>query len=188
MTACLQVRAAVVEMLEGWVSVAPAEPLFAELCDIIASPKCVGEGMQAAIEWMAKAAEAGKVVGGDCLAYAVKAVALGAEYKTAPVREAAAHLVTALLAAGAPQEVAAAANGLEKGLQKVAMEAINKAAGGIVSAAPSGGASSRPGTAGAMGEAPFWVLVAALGKSAQDTYMRPCHPWCVVTCVWIYIT
>jgi hypothetical protein len=41
-----QVRAAVIELLEAWVSVAPPEMLFDELVEVLPSPKCVSEGMQ----------------------------------------------------------------------------------------------------------------------------------------------
>lgn len=42
----LQVRAGVIELLEAWVSVAPADAPFDEVVDVLPSPKCVSEGMQ----------------------------------------------------------------------------------------------------------------------------------------------
>lgn len=42
----LQVRASVIELLEAWVSVAPADAPFDEVVDVLPSPKCVSEGMQ----------------------------------------------------------------------------------------------------------------------------------------------
>lgn len=35
-----------IEMLEAWVSVAPADAAFDEVVDVLPSPKCVSEGMQ----------------------------------------------------------------------------------------------------------------------------------------------
>lgn len=45
----LQVRSAVIELLEAWVSVAPADAPFDEVVDVLPSPKCVSEGMQVQI-------------------------------------------------------------------------------------------------------------------------------------------
>jgi hypothetical protein len=42
----LQVRAAVIELLDAWVSVAPPDAVFDEVVEVLPSPKCVSEGMQ----------------------------------------------------------------------------------------------------------------------------------------------
>jgi hypothetical protein len=46
----LQVRAAVIDLLDAWVAVAPADPLFDEVVDVLPSPKCVSEGMQVSLD------------------------------------------------------------------------------------------------------------------------------------------
>ncbi|KAF6262791.1 armadillo-type protein [Scenedesmus sp. NREL 46B-D3] len=151
------VRAAVVEMLEAWASVAPCDAPFEELLEILPSPKCVSEGMQAAISWMASVysgSSSSRASSNDAIAAAVKAVAVGAGYKTVPVREAAGQLMEALVTSVGAQAVQGAVQGLDKSLQKTAADALAKA-GAAVGPGPAmpaaAGGGSRPGTAGAAG-------------------------------------
>eukprot|EP00775_Hariotina_reticulata_P007310 gene7310-7523_t len=147
------VRAAVVELLESWTLAAPLEAPFDELLEVLPSPKCVSEGMQAGIAWMASVYTAGKGTSTDCVALAAKAVAIGAGYKTPQVREAAGKLLDAMLAAVGVLDVQQAIQGLDKALQKVAAEALSKSA--AASSAPSiasrAAMPSQPGTAGSSG-------------------------------------
>jgi cytoskeleton-associated protein 5 len=120
----------------------------------MASPKCVGEGMQAALAWMASAVAAGRGATPDGARWAAKAAALGAGYKTAPVREAAAALFAAMASTLGGGELHAAVHSIDnKALKQTAVEALQKAGistsgggGGGLSTAGSA-ASSRPGTA-----------------------------------------
>jgi hypothetical protein len=138
----LQVRQAVVDMLEAWMVVAPVDAVLDELLEVLASPKCVSEGMQAGISWIAAAASAGKISSSDTMAAAVKAGAMGAAYKTVPVREAAAQLFSALIASCGAGDVASAAQGLPKPLVTAAVEAITKANGGAAAAGSGAGAGA----------------------------------------------
>lgn len=118
----------------------------------MASPKCVSEGMQAALAWMASALAAGKGATPDGARWAARAAAQGAGYKTAPVREAAAAVMSALVAAVGGGEAAAAVAAIDnKALKQAGQEALAKAGGGGgSSAAPSMAttmAGSRPATA-----------------------------------------
>lgn len=142
-----QVRSALIEMLDAWVSVAPADQPFEELVEILPSPKCVSEGMQAGITWMASVYSAGKGTSSDCIAQAAKAVAIGASYKTVPVREAAGQLLEAMIALVGLGDVQQAVDSLDKSSQKAVAEALAKA--GISAAAAAAAVpSSRPSTAG----------------------------------------
>jgi spermidine/putrescine-binding protein len=147
-------------MLEAWASVAPCEVPFEELLDILPSPKCVSEGMQAAIAWMASVYSgsiSSRASSNDCIAAAVKAVAIGAGYKTVPVREAAGQLMEALVSVVGAQAVQSAVQGLDKALQKTAADALVKASAAVgpgpAMPAPAAAAvgGSRPGTASAAG-------------------------------------
>lgn len=129
------------------------EPNIPPSCQVMASPKCVGEGMQAALAWMAATISGGRTPSQDATRVAVKAAAMGAGYKTAPVREAAVAVMGALLAAVGGAEVNGAVQALEgKALKQAAQEAISKAGGSAAAAAPAPAAAaaggSRPGTAG----------------------------------------
>ena len=141
----MQVRQAVVDMLEAWMSVAPVDAVLDELLEVLASPKCVGEGMQTGISWAASAATAGKISSSDLMAAAVKAGAMGAAYKTVPVREAAAQLFSALIANSGAGSVGSAAQGLPKNLATAAAEAITKANGGAAAVGSGGGAAGGAG-------------------------------------------
>jgi hypothetical protein len=143
-----QVRQAVVEMLNAWVAVAPADGPLDELREVLNSPKCVGDTMQAAIGWMATAAAAGKITGGSCLTTAMTIGAQGAGYKTAPVREVAAQLFANLVGVVGVQELSSIAHHLNKPLSAVAVEAVAKAAGGAVPAAAA--PAMRSSTAGSV--------------------------------------
>ncbi|WIA20537.1 hypothetical protein OEZ85_004931 [Tetradesmus obliquus] len=151
------VRAAVVEMLEAWASVAPCDAPFEELLEILPSPKCVSEGMQAAIAWMASVYSSScssRASSDDCVAAAVKAAAIGAGYKTVPVREAAGQLMEALVTCVGAQAVQGAVQKLDKKLQQTAADALAKASAAVgtgpaPAAAAAAGGGSRPGTASA---------------------------------------
>lgn len=147
-------------MLEAWASVAPTDTAFEELLEILPSPKCVSEGMQAGISWMASVYAAGKGTTNDCITSAAKAVAIGAGYKTVPVREAAGQLLEAMIATVGLPAVQGAVQGLDKNLQKAAAEALAKCcvSGGAAAVAPAAAAvaapGSRPGTAASAGSRP----------------------------------
>lgn len=117
---------------------------------------------------MASVYAAGKGTSSDAIASAAKAAAIGAAYKTVPVREAAAALLEAMVNSVGLADVQRAVQGVsDKALSKAASDALakvtaaNGGAGGMLSAGPSqasgvGAArppaarsgSSRPGTAG----------------------------------------
>lgn len=116
---------------------------------------------------MASVYAAGKGTSSDAIASAAKAAAIGAAYKTVPVREAAAALLEAMVNSLGLADVQRAVQGVsDKALSKAASDALAKVtaaggAGGMLSAGPSqasgmGAArppaarngSSRPGTAG----------------------------------------
>jgi hypothetical protein len=157
----------VVELLEAWASVAPCDAPFEELLEILPSPKCVSEGMQAAIAWMASvysSSGSSRASSHDCIAAAVKAAAIGAGYKTVPVREAAGQLMESLISSVGVQAVQGAVQGLDKNLQKTAADALAKAGAAVgpgpampAPAAATGG-GSRPGTSSAASRpASRWV-------------------------------
>lgn len=50
---CAQVRAAVVEMLDAWASVAPIDSLISELMAMLLSAKCTADGKADGIQWLA---------------------------------------------------------------------------------------------------------------------------------------
>lgn len=49
----LQVRGAVVEMLDAWVSAAGTESVMGELMEALTSPKCTADGKAEGISWLA---------------------------------------------------------------------------------------------------------------------------------------
>lgn len=109
--------------------------------------------LQAAISWMASVFAAGKGTSSECIASAAKAAAVGAAYKTVPVREAAAALLEAMTTALGLADVQRAVQGIsDKSLAKAAADALAKVAaangGATLSAAPlqSMGSGSRPAT------------------------------------------
>jgi hypothetical protein len=48
----LQVRAAVIELLDAWASVAPLEPLVSELSAALASPKASADARKEGLAWL----------------------------------------------------------------------------------------------------------------------------------------
>jgi len=109
--------------------------------------------LQAAISWMASVFAAGKGTSSECIASAAKAAAVGAAYKTVPVREAAAALLEAMTTALGLADVQRAVQGIsDKSLAQAAGDALAKVAaangGATLSAAPlqSMGSGSRPAT------------------------------------------
>jgi hypothetical protein len=120
--------------------------------------------LQAVISWMSSVYSSGKGTSAECIASAAKAAAIGAAYKTVPVREAAATLLEAMATSLGLADVQRAVQGIsDKNLCKAATDALAKvtaAAGGALSAGPSQASGvgarapaprtggSRPGTAG----------------------------------------
>lgn len=122
------------------------------------SSRCVSEGMAAGLTWMASVYAAGKGCSTECLGYAARAVAIGAAYKTVPVREAAASLAEAMVLAAGAADVASAVAGLDKAARAAAGDALAKAGVTVgatgATAAPSAAAGgTRTGAAGAGGSA-----------------------------------
>lgn len=122
-----------------------------------------GSRLQAVISWMASVYSDGKGNSAECIASAAKAAAIGAAYKTVPVREAAATLLEAMATSLGLADAQRAVQGIsDKNLCKAATDALAKvtaAAGGALSAGPSQASGvgmrapaprtggSRPGTA-----------------------------------------
>lgn len=112
--------------------------------------------LQAALSWMASVYAAGKGTGSECVATAAKAAAIGAAYKTVPVREAASALLEAMANTLGLAGVQRAVQGVsDKALSKAASDALAKIAaagggssGGSLSAGPSqaSGVGARPPT------------------------------------------
>eukprot|EP00967_Tisochrysis_lutea_P131590 scaffold228919_cov31-Tisochrysis_lutea.AAC.4 len=50
----LEVRGAVVELMESWASVAGMDTPVSELLEVLHSPKCTGDGKADGIGWLAK--------------------------------------------------------------------------------------------------------------------------------------
>jgi hypothetical protein len=48
-----QVRAAVVDMMDAWASVAPFDSLISELMAFLTSAKCTADGKADGIQWLA---------------------------------------------------------------------------------------------------------------------------------------
>jgi hypothetical protein len=164
-------------MLESWALVAPLEAPFDELLEVLPSPKCVSEGMQASIAWMASVYTAGKGTSSDCVALAAKAVAIGIGYKTPQVRDAAGQLLDAMLAAVGPLDVQQAIQGLDKGLQKAAAEALSKSAvggsaAGIVSKAAMPAQAGMFGSSGGSSNAPGGVRSSANSRAGSAASVR----------------
>lgn len=111
--------------------------------------------LQAVISWMASVYAAGKGTSSDSISSAAKAAAIGAAYKTVPVREAAAALLEAMVNSLGLADVQRAVQGIsDKALAKAASDALAKVtaagggAGGMLSAGPSqaSGVGARPDT------------------------------------------
>jgi cytoskeleton-associated protein 5 len=142
-----QVRAAVVEALDGW---GAPEAAADELAEALAAPKIATEGMVAGLGWLSQklggggggaasllSSSSGGSSGGNSsssgcgpIGSVATCIGLGASFKTGQVREAAASLAAALVAAaGARAAADAAGKGPgDKAVKAAAQEAVAKAA------------------------------------------------------------
>lgn len=91
----MQVRTAVVAMLEAWAGVIPLERVLAPLADAVAAPKSSSEGKLAGLRWLATVLDDGRA--SKALAPAVKAAAVGVTDKAADVREAGSSVMALLM-------------------------------------------------------------------------------------------
>jgi hypothetical protein len=142
--------------------------------------KLYPDASQAAISWMASAYLAGKGTSSECIASAAKAAAIGAAYKTVPVREAAAGLLEAMANALGLADVQRAVQGIsDKALCKAASDALAKVAaangGGMLSAGPSqaSGVGARGGSAAQPPRPPSRSGTAASSKAGGAAAARP---------------
>ncbi|KXZ46795.1 TOG1 protein [Gonium pectorale] len=143
-----QVRSAVTEMLDAWVSVAGASCVMPDLMEFYVSAKITADGKAETLKWLAALTAGGKA--GECVPDALRAGALGTLDKAVEVRDAANKLITALIEVIGVGELGAAAQSLDNSSRKAALEAISKVTGAPVPVASAGHAAapaSRPATA-----------------------------------------
>lgn len=91
----LQVRTAVVAMLEAWAGVLPLERVLTPLADAVAAPKASPEGKLAGLRWLATVLDNGRA--SKALVPAVKAAAIGVNDKAGDVREAGSSIMALLM-------------------------------------------------------------------------------------------
>ena len=91
----LQVRSAVVGMLDGWVAAVPMEKVLPSVADAIAAPKASSDGKLTGLKWMASILENGRASKG--LSAVLRAAATGINDKAADVREAGSTLMSLML-------------------------------------------------------------------------------------------
>ena len=91
----LQVRSAVVGMLDGWVAAVPIEKVLPSVADAIAAPKASSDGKLTGLKWMASILENGRASKG--LSAVLRAAATGINDKAADVREAGSTLMSLML-------------------------------------------------------------------------------------------
>ena len=94
----MQVRDACVTMLDGWVSVVPAERFLPVAADFLAGPKASAEGKVVGLRWIQCVVAGSKA--GRCLDAVLKAAVGGCLDKSAEVREAGNVLLSAIAQVG----------------------------------------------------------------------------------------
>lgn len=94
---CLQVRTAIVGMLDAWVSAVPLEKVLPAVADAIAAPKASSEGKLTGLKWLSTVLDNGRASKG--LAQALRAATLGMNDKASDVREAGTAVMNLVLEA-----------------------------------------------------------------------------------------
>ena len=97
----LQVRTAIVGMLDAWVTVVPVERVLPAVADAIAAPKASSEGKLTGLKWLASVLDNGRANKG--LAAVLRAATLGMNDKASDVREAGTTVMTLMLEASTVQ-------------------------------------------------------------------------------------
>ncbi len=98
-TVLLQVRHAIVGMLDTWVTAVPVERVLPSVMDAIAAPKASSEGKLTGLKWMSTILDNGRASKG--LAAVLRAATLGMNDKASDVREAGTTVMTLMLEASA---------------------------------------------------------------------------------------
>ena len=91
----MQVRVAVVGMLDGWVTAVPIEKVLPAVADAIAATKASSDGKLTGLKWMATVLADGRASKG--LSAVLRAAATGMNDKAADVREAGSTLMLLML-------------------------------------------------------------------------------------------
>jgi hypothetical protein len=91
----LQVRTAILGMLDAWVTVVPVERVLPSVADAIAAPKASSEGKLTGLKWLATVLDHGRASKG--LAAVLRSATLGMNDKASDVREAGTTLMTLML-------------------------------------------------------------------------------------------
>ena len=94
---CLQVRTAIVGMLDAWISAVPLEKVLPAVADAIAAPKASSEGKLTGLKWLSTVLDNGRASKG--LAHALRAATLGMNDKASDVREAGTAVMNLVLEA-----------------------------------------------------------------------------------------
>ena len=94
---CLQVRTAIVGMLDAWISAVPLEKVLPAVADAIAAPKASSEGKLTGLKWLSTVLDNRRASKG--LAQALRAATLGMNDKASDVREAGTMVMTLVLEA-----------------------------------------------------------------------------------------
>jgi len=121
------VRAAVIELMDAWCSVAHLNSLFPEFIGAVASPKSHVEGKKDAFVWLNKIVTDGKT-GKDDLENCIKACSVGLSDKAGQVREASTALLQTLLAKFGDR-VTSLVQSLEAPAKSILQESIHKLTG-----------------------------------------------------------
>lgn len=82
----LQVRTALVGMLDAWAGAMPLDRILPPVAEAIAAPKATSDGKLAGLKWLATVLDNGRA--SKALASAVRAASLGVTDKAADVRQA----------------------------------------------------------------------------------------------------
>ena len=93
----LQVRTAVVGMLDSWVTAVPIERVLPSIADAIAAPKASSDGKLSGLKWLATVLENERASKG--LAAVLRAATLGMNDKASDVREAGTAVMMLMLQA-----------------------------------------------------------------------------------------
>ena len=91
----LQVRTAILGMLDAWVTVVPVEKVLPSVADAIAAPKASSECKLTGLKWLATVLDHGRANKG--LAAVLRSATLGMNDKASDVREAGITLMTLML-------------------------------------------------------------------------------------------
>lgn len=94
---CLQVRTAIVGMLDAWISAVPLEKVLPAVADAVAAPKASSEGKLTGLKWLSTVLDDGRASKG--LAHALRAATLGMNDKASDVREAGVAVMNLVLEA-----------------------------------------------------------------------------------------